>query len=273
MSASQAAQSPTIGRRWARPLLLIYTLGMLLFVYVPPTYMLLISFNPGLLPHLPSLSHLSLKWYWALFSEERMIAAFKASVLTGITTALITTVLAILTSLAYLRTVNRSLLFNTVVFPMFVPGVIQGLSLAIVFKLPNVTPSLWTVTAGHTLWALPFGFIVILTSMSALRGSLIEAAQDLGASNWQTFRDAIFPLVSPGITSAVLFAFLLSFNEYIRAFFLVGGQDTLPIYMFGAMNAGTSPTIYALAGTILMVSFVGIAGALLALNVRQRRAA
>src|SRR2546427_325 len=125
MSASQAAQSRTIGRRWARPLLLSYTLGMLLFVYVPPTYLLLISFNPGLLPHLPSLSHLSLKWYWALFSEERMIAAFKASVLTGITTALITTVLAILTSLAYLRTVNRSLLFNTVVFPMFVPGVLS----------------------------------------------------------------------------------------------------------------------------------------------------
>src|SRR5438034_2650376 len=80
-------------------------------------------------------------------------------------------------------------------------------------------------------------------------------------------------LVSPGITSAALFAFLLSFNEYSRAYFLVGGQDTLPIYMFGAMNAGTSPTIYALAGTILIVSFLGIGAALLALNVRQRRAA
>src|SRR2546427_12446855 len=103
MSASQAAQSRTIGRRWARPLLLSYTLGMLLFVYVPPTYMLLISFNPGLPPHLPTLSHFSLKWSWAFFSEERMIAPFKASWLTGITTAWITTVRAILTSLAYPR--------------------------------------------------------------------------------------------------------------------------------------------------------------------------
>src|SRR2546430_8639639 len=163
MTTAQPAADSSRWRQWARLLLLIYAVGVLLFVYVPPTYMLLTPFSPGLLPHLPRPSRLSLKWCWALFSEERMIAAFKASVLTGITTALITTVLAILTSLAYLRTVNRSLLFNTVVFPMFVPGVIQGLSLAIVFKLPNVTPSLWTVTAGHTLWALPFGFIVILT--------------------------------------------------------------------------------------------------------------
>ena len=75
------------------------------------------------------------------------------------------------------------------------------------------------------------------------------------------------------LCGAALFAFLLSFNEYSRAYFLVGGQDTLPIYMFGSMNAGTSPTIYALAGTILIVSFLGIGAALLALNVRQRRAA
>jgi spermidine/putrescine transport system permease protein len=251
---------------------LIYAVGVLLFVYVPPTYLFLISFNPGLLPRLPSLAHLSLKWYALLFAEERMIASFQASVVTGVTTAVITTVLAVLASLAHLRSTNRSLLFNTVVFPMFVPGVIQGLSLAIAFKLPNITPSLWTVTAGHVLWAMPFAFVVILTNLSALRGSLIEAAQDLGASPWQTFRDIIFPLVSPGITSAALFAFLLSFNEYIRAYFLVGAQDTLPIYMFGAMNAGASPTIYALAGTILIVSFLGISAALLALIVRQRRA-
>lgn len=258
--------------RWARRLLLWYAIAVLLFVYVPPTYMLLISFNPGLLPHLPSLAHLSVKWYALLFTEERMIAAFKASVVTGGVTGLITTVLALLASLSYLRSVNRSLLFNTVVFPMFVPGVIQGLSLAIIFKLLNVTPSLWTVTAGHVLWAMPFALIVILTSMSALRGSLIEAAQDLGASNWQTFRDIIFPLVAPGIISAALFAFLLSFNEFIRAFFLGGGQDTLPIYMFGAMNAGTSPTIYAMAGIILIVSFLGIGAALLTLSLRRRRA-
>lgn len=260
-------------QRSVRRLLQAYAVAVLLFVYVPPIYMLLISFNPGLLPHLPSLAQLSLKWYGLLFTEERMIAAFKASVVTGAGTAAITTILAVMASLAYLRSANKTILFNAVVFPMFIPGVIQGLSLAVVFKLLDVTPSLATVTAGHILWALPFAFIVILTNLSALRGSLIEAAQDLGATGWETFRDVILPLVRPGITSAALFAFLLSFNEFVRAFFLVGGQDTLPIYMFGAMNAGTSPTIYAIAGTILIVSFVGIAAALLTLSPRGDRRA
>lgn len=267
MTPPSAPKTQSMSRR----LLLLYALGILLFVYVPPIYMLIISFNPGLLPHLPNLAHLSLKWYALLFTEERMIEAFKASVVTGIGTAVISTVLAVMASLAYLRSANKSILFNAVVFPMFVPGVIQGLSLAVIFKLLNATPSLATVAAGHILWALPFAFIVILTSLSALRGSLIEAAQDLGATGWQTFRHIIFPLVSPGITSAALFAFLLSFNEFIRAFFLVGGKDTLPIYMFGAMNAGTSPTIYALAGTILIVSFAGITAALLILRLRGQR--
>ncbi len=269
---SGGGQSDGHGRGWPQRTLFWYAVAVLFFVYVPPTYMLLISFNPGLLPHLPNLAHLSLNWYVQLFAEERMISAFKASILTGGGTAAITTVLAMLASLAYLRSVRKSLLFNAVVFPMFVPGVIQGLSLAVVFKLLDVTPSLATVAAGHILWALPFSFIVILTNLSALRGSLIEAAQDLGANGWQTFRDIIFPIATPGITSAALFAFLLSFNEFIRAFFLVGGQDTLPIYMFGAMNAGTSPTIYALAGTILLVSFVGIIAALFALSLRQQTA-
>lgn len=269
MNRAEAGRHPA-PRKWIQRALLAYAIAVLLFVYVPPTYMLMISFNPGLLPHLPNLAHLSLTWYGQLFTEDRMIAAFKASVLTGVGTAVLTTLLAVLASLAYLRSLNKSVLFNAVIFPMFVPGVIQGLSLAVVFKLLRVTPSLMTVAAGHILWALPFAFIVILTNLSALRGSLIEAAQDLGASGWQTFRDIIFPLVSPGITSAALFAFLLSFNEFIRAFFLVGAQDTLPVYMFGAMNAGTSPTIYALAGTILLVSFVGIMAALLALSVRRQ---
>jgi spermidine/putrescine transport system permease protein len=103
---------------------------------------------------------------------------------------------------------------------------------------------------------LPFAFIVILINLSAVRRNLMLAAQDLGASRWQTFRDVTFPLIRPGVIGALLFSFLLSFNEFSRAYYLVGAQDTLPIYMFGVMNAGTSPTIYALAGSTILASFV-----------------
>lgn len=90
---------------------------------------------------------------------------------------------------------------------------------------------------------------------------MIAAARDLGATHWQALGDVILPLVSGGIASSFVFCFLLSFNEYARAY-VVRRQNTLPLTMFGAMNCGASPTIYALSGAILVVSF-GIVGVLL----------
>jgi spermidine/putrescine transport system permease protein len=266
----------TISQGWLGRFFSIYTWAVVLLIFLPPTYLLLISLNPGLLPSLPALNNLSLKWYVALLAETRMLDALRASVIVALVTAAVTTGMALVAALAYRgMTVKwRGVFFALVVFSIFVPGVIQGLALSVIFRVLSVRYSHLTVVAGHLLWSLPFAFIVVLTSLSVLRHSLAEAAYDLGAGEWQVFRDITFPIIRPGVTSASLFAFLLSFNEFIRAFFLVGGQDTLPIYMFGVMNAGASPTIYALAGSILLVSFVGFALALYALSIvgSRRRA-
>ena len=258
---------------WLNRLLLTYTWAVVLLIFLPPTYLLLISFNPGLLPSLPTLSTFSLKWYVELITEERMLDALRASTIVGVVTAATTTVMALVAALAYRRLAPQwqGRFFTLVVFPMFVPGVIQGLALSVIFRILQIRSSYGTIVAGHLLWSLPFAFIVVLTSLSVVRTSLGEAAHDLGANEWQVFRDITFPIIRPGVTSAALFALLLSFNEFIRAFFLVGGQDTLPIYMFGAMNAGTSPTIYALAGSILIVSMGGFAAALYGLTVVRAR--
>lgn len=112
---------------------------------------------------------------------------------------------------------------------------------------------------GHLLWALPFAFTVILTSMVTVRQSYLLAAADLGASWWQRVRHIILPLVMPGIAGGVIFSFLLSLNEFARSSYLVGRQNTLPLVMFGKMNSGASPTIYALSGLILIVSVLAVA--------------
>jgi spermidine/putrescine transport system permease protein len=227
------------------------------FIYIPPFYLLLLSFNPSLLPTLPAPGEASLKWYAELAGEERMLRGLRQSLLVGLATAAIATLIALPAALAYLEfRRGRAPWFNFVLFSMFVPGVVQGLSLSVIFRVIGIKPSMLTIVAGHLLWALPFAFIVILINLSAVRRNLMLAAQDLGASRWQTFRDVTFPLIRPGVIGALLFSFLLSFNEFSRAYYLVGAQDTLPIYMFGVMNAGTSPTIYALAGSMLLGSFL-----------------
>ena len=120
-----------------------------------------------------------------------------------------------------------------------------------------------TIVAGHLVWTPPFTFTVSLVGLAAIKPVTIAAARDLGAGPFRAFVDVTLPLIRNTLIASLLFAFLLSLNEFARAYYLVGRQNTLPLHMFGAMNSGASPTIYAFSGLVLIVSFV-LVGALLA---------
>lgn len=244
----------------------------LLVIYAPPLYLVAISLNPALQPGLPSISDLSLHWYVELAKERSLLVAFGQSALIALLTALVATVLSLLAALAYLELKKgRAIWFMAVILPMFVPGVIQGLALSVVLQRSGIRPSLFNVVAGHLLWAMPFSFIVILTSLSVVRRSYLMAAADLGASWWRQLVDITLPLIRPGLISAFVFAFLLSLNEFSRAFYLVGRQNTLPIELFGKMNSGATPTIYALSGAIFLTSVICV-GIIVANTAAKHRA-
>ena len=139
-----------------------------------------------------------------------------------------------------------------------VPGAIEGLGLSVILRLGRVSPSWVAVTLGHLLWTLPFAITMSLIGLSSVRPSALEAARDLGAGPVRAFVDVTLPLMRGSLVSSFVFAFLLSFNEHARAYFLVGRQNTLPLCMFGAMNSGASPTIYAFSGAVLVVSFAAL---------------
>jgi ABC-type spermidine/putrescine transport system permease subunit II len=101
--------------------------------------------------------------------------------------------------------------------------------------------------------------MVSLIGLSAVGPSTVAAARDLGAGPMRAFVDVTLPLMRGTLVSSFVFAFLLSLNEYARAYYLIGRQNTLPLHMFGAMNSGASPTIYAFSGAVLVVSFAAIA--------------
>lgn len=243
-----------------RVLLWVVALAGLVVIYAPPLYLLAASFNPALQPGLPQLSDLSLKWYAALLTDRSLIGALQQSLIIATVTALLATGLSLMAALAYFELrAGRTQWFLAVVLPMFVPGVIQGLALSAVFTRTGVKASSLTVIASHLLWAMPFAFIVILTSFAAVRRSYLAAAADLGASWWRQFIDITLPLIRPGVISAFIFAFLLSLNEFTRAFYLAGRQNTLPVVLFGKMNSGASPVIYAMSGAIFLVSVLCVA--------------
>lgn len=232
----------------------------LVIIYAPALYLLLASLNPGRQFGLVPPSDFSLTWYAALAGDRRLIAALTESLLVGLATAVLALPVGLAAALAYrgMRRLRSGFLLF-VLSAMVVPGTIEGLGLSVVLKLVAVRPSWVTVTAGHLLWALPFCFTVSLVGLSAVRPSTLAAARDLGASRWRAFADITLPLIRGSLASSFIFAFLLSLNEYSRAYFLVGRENTLPLYMFGAMNSGASPTIYAFAGAVLVASFGAVA--------------
>ncbi len=247
------------------------TILALLFIFMPSTYLLVISFEPSELEKIPeSLDDFSLRWYLRLFNRERLPDAIKQSIMVGLITAGITSFLSLLAGMAYRRLKKKNYFLGLLIFPIFVPGIVGALSLMVFFRLIHLRSSMYTVIIGHVLYALPYAAIVTLVSFSALKESVIEAARDLGASGFRAFKDIIFPLTRGGILGAALFGFLLSLNEFTRAYFLSGYQETLSIYMFGQMKGGADPSIYALAGFILSVSIFFVLIALLYYSLKQR---
>jgi ABC-type spermidine/putrescine transport system permease subunit II len=253
----------------ARALFLgLLALGLVL-IYAPAAYLLLASFNPGMQLGLVPPTEFSLNWYRSLLGDRKLLSALSESIVVGLATAIVATPIGLSAALAFREMgARRGTFFLFILFAMFVPGTIQGLGLSVILKELAIKPSWTTVAAAHILWALPFAFTVSLLSLVAVRRNMIAASRDLGASYWRALVDVTLPLVRGGIISSFVFAFLLSFNEYARAYYLVGRQNTLPLTMFGAMNSGASPTIYALSGMVLIISFV-LVGALMIVGYRH----
>jgi spermidine/putrescine transport system permease protein len=264
---------PTVTGRTSGGRLLFGTIAALglTIMYAPVLYLLLASLNPDAQLGLVPLSRYSLKWYLALLHDRRLADALAESALVALATAALATPIGLSAALAYrAMTRLRGLFLLVVLSAMLVPGAIAGLGLSTALRVLGLTPSWFTVTIGHLLWTLPFTAIVSLIGLSAVKPSTIAAARDLGAGPTRAFVDMTLPLMRANLVSSFVFAFLLSLSEHARAYYLVGRQNTLPLYMFGAMNSGASPTIYAFSGAVIVVS-VAVVAVLFAGLARQQR--
>jgi spermidine/putrescine transport system permease protein len=263
----------TGGTGGGRMLFSTVTVLSLTIMYAPVLYLLLASLSPDAQLGLVPLSRYSLTWYFALVEDRRLAGALAESVLVGLATAALATPIGLAAALAYrAMTRMRGIFLLVIVSAMFVPGTIAGLGLSATLKVVGLTPSWVTLTMGHLLWALPFTAVVSLIGLSAVRPSTITAARDLGAGPIRAFIDITLPLMRTNLVSSFVFAFLLSLNEHARSYYLVGRQNTLPLYVFGAMNSGASPTIYAFSGAVIAISVAIVALVLARLTrVAERR--
>lgn len=142
--------------------------------------------------------------------------------------------------------------------PIIVPDIIMGLSLLVLFSQLNMPLGKTTVIIAHITFSISYVYVIVSSRLANMGGQLEEAASDLGATPWQTFRYVTLPSLWPGIIAGALIAFTLSIDDFLISFFVAGpNSTTLPIYIYGSVKRGISPEINALC-TLLILLSVGL---------------
>lgn len=240
-------------------------LGFYMFVlYAPVLLIPLFSFNDSIYMNFP-MKAFTTKWYALMVADASLMKALWASVKIAVLAAVVSTILGFLAAKAMTRyrMRGRGVLFAFILLPLIVPSIILGASLLSFFRqFIDVNLSLWTIGLSHILISIPFSMLVLMARLEGFDRNLEEASYDLGMSVWQTFRRVTLPLAMPGVLASLLLTFLVSFDEFLLAFFLSGNQATLPVYMYSLLRfPDFLPGVLALGSLILIASIVLIATA------------
>jgi ABC-type spermidine/putrescine transport system permease subunit II len=242
---------------------------MMLFLWVPLLVIVVLSFaeSPTLLPF----EGVTLEHYLGLAGDASLRESVVLSLLIATLSATIATALGVLASFALtryrfrLREIYRT--FGVV--PMIIPGVILGVGLRFYFRLMVDLPLGFVATVlTHSLYGLPFVLLIVTARLYTFDEALEEAARDLGADPITTFRDVTLPVIAPAVGAGFMFAWVRSFEDYIRALF-VSGITIQPLtqWMFGKITKASAENLLALNAVSTLV-VLGIAIALaIAMNV------
>jgi spermidine/putrescine transport system permease protein len=229
----------------------------LLFLFIPLLVVVLFSFNSSGSLTFP-FGDLTLDWYRQVVSSREFRQALANSAKVAMVTAGSTLVLGTLAAYALTRARSRLRPFVAVLLflPLTLPGLFLGLSLLVVFARVEFSLSLTTVAIAHLVYVMPYYLLISVAALQRLDPALEEVGADLGADAWLVFRLVTLPQVWPVLLAAALLAFLLSFDEFIITFFVIGPESTLPLFIFSSLRRTVDPSINAISTLLLMITLV-----------------
>jgi spermidine/putrescine transport system permease protein len=236
--------------------LFAYAIFYLAFLYVPVLFLPLFSFNNSEFIAFP-LVGFTTKWYGEMLADDAMHQALWNSLKVGAFVALLSTTLGLLAAraLTRYRVPGGALVLGFTSLPLFIPDIVLGISLLILANRIGLPLSLYGVALGHMLICMPFAITVLMSRLEGFDLSLEEASLDLGETPWMTFWRVTFPLVLPGMVASLLLCFIVSFDEFLIAYFLAGTDATLPIYIWGQLRFPSQlPKVLALGALILVAT-------------------
>jgi spermidine/putrescine transport system permease protein len=228
------------------------------FLYVPLAVVVLFSFNDSELN--ASWVGFTTAWYGKLLADDNMLQAAGNSLFIAVVSSTVATVLGTMAGIAMHRWRPKLLPF-LVLTPVAMPEILLGVSLLLFFRqMLDLTLGLFSILAAHITFSIGFVAIIVRARLAGMDESLFEAARDLGATPWRTFRRVTLPLILPGIVAGYLMAFTLSIDDFVITFFVAGvGMSTLPLQIYSMIKVAVTPEVNAVSTLLMALTLTLIA--------------
>ena len=261
--------------RLTRGALSIWALLIYVFLFAPIVLLVVFSFNANRYGTFP-ITGWTTKWYGQVFGDYQIRDALTTTLKVSAEVTLISTVVGTAAAFPLVRSrlPFRSGIRIGMTLPIMIPGLLIGISLLVLFTSVfhwQLSPQ--TAVIGQSVYTTPFVMLLVAARLQGFDPALERAASDLGANTFRRLRHVVLPLIMPAVFAGALFAFTLSLDEFIITLFLIGAQNTLPIYIYTQVKFGITPEVNALASLLLGASIllIGIAFVLPTAIRRARR--
>ena len=200
-------------------------------------------------------------WWKMLFDPARsedLHAALLRSVILALIMMVLTAFFSTTLAMAFRQKFKASgVLFFTVMTGLMVPGLLVSLGTMLLFKALGWSTAWYFSGLGvQFIWTLPFGFLIMIAVFNRFSTDLEEAARDLGANRWRTFKRVTLPIIAPGILGAGLFGFTFSYDEFARTIFVTGSENTLPLHVYAQMTVQIEPILYTIGTASTIFSWI-----------------
>ncbi|MEO9776938.1 ABC transporter permease [Roseibium sp.] len=241
--------------RHTRFVMLMIYWAFVLYIFIPLILMVTMGFKDSKFIGFPIRSW-TLDWYLEVFENAEVLSAFGYSMLIGISSTLVS--LAVGVWIAVLLNgrgfIGKGLIYGLTLLPALIPGIISAISFRIYAQLWGIPPGTGAIIWCHAVHNVPFVVLIVAARLSTLPRSHLDAAQDLGADPIIAFMRVTLPYLRPALIGGGVFCMLISFDDFVRSFFLGGYQPTLPVLIFAKLRSGMSPEINAIATVVLVLT-------------------
>ncbi len=233
-----------------------WTIVFFMFLYLPIVVLIFYSFNANRM--VMNWGGFGFDWYLKAFQNEDIHKAVWNSLIVAIVSTIFATAIATIGALVLARGGNfrgKTISLGLITLPLMVPEIVTAVAVLIFFSAIGMNLGLGNVIIAHITFCIPFAFMPIRARLEGMDTSLEQAARDLYASEWETFRYITVPLLMPGIVAGAMLSFVISMDDFIITLMVGGaGSTTLPVYIYSMIRRGLTPEINAVSTMLLLVS-------------------